>query len=250
MMKALNEAKINTSWVQPNEEWLAAMRAFIAGILEASHKNKFFPTFFPIAEEIARLGAINSLSQILLKFASPGVPDIYQGNEIWDFSLVDPDNRRPVDYQRRREMLDALCSSKPEELLQNWPDGRIKMFLTHRALYFRNEHAELFRRGNYLPITASGMFSDSVVSFARELDGQWLVIIAPRLTSRVGFPPIGEKWNDTAIELPEALPLANAREVFRSRGVQLEGRRIALAEALSLLPFAAITNTPLANNQP
>src|SRR5213592_4463697 len=128
MAKALHEAKINTSWIQPNEEWDGAMREFVARILDPSPRNKFLPIFLPFAQEIARLGAINSLSQILLKLASPGVPDIYQGNEIWDYSLVDPDNRRPVDYKKRAEMLSCLTSRTPEELVQNWPDGRIKMF--------------------------------------------------------------------------------------------------------------------------
>ena len=105
MAKALKEAKLNTSWIQPNEQWDTATREFIAKILEPGAKNKFLPAFLPVVEEIARLGAINSLSQVLLKLTAPGVPDIYQGNEIWDFSLVDPDNRRPVDYELRREML-------------------------------------------------------------------------------------------------------------------------------------------------
>src|SRR5437899_6568768 len=109
MAKALKEAKINTSWIQPNEDWDAAMRDFVANILDSSPRNKFLPIFLPVAKEIARLGAINSLTQTLLKLTSPGVPDIYQGNEIWDYSLVDPDNRRPVDYNRRREMLDTLA---------------------------------------------------------------------------------------------------------------------------------------------
>ena len=164
------------------------MRDFVARILEPSAKNKFLPNFLPVVEEIARLGAVNSLSQTLLKLASPGVPDIYQGNEIWDFSLVDPDNRRPVDYQCRREKLASLKEAKPDELWQNWPDGRIKMFLTHRLLRFRREHVDLFRRGNYLPIAASGAFADCCISFARELDGEWIVVLAPRLSSRIGFP--------------------------------------------------------------
>src|SRR5207237_10835213 len=128
MTKALNEAKLNTSWIQPNEEWLAATRDFVAKILEPGPRNKFLATFLPVAEEIARLGAINSLAQTLLKLTSPGVPDIYQGSEIWNFCLVDPDNRRPVDYKARSEMLSCLSSKSPQELLQNWPDGRIKLF--------------------------------------------------------------------------------------------------------------------------
>jgi len=242
MAKALNEAKINTSWIQPNEEWLAAMRDFIAKILETSLKAKFFLSFLPVAKEIARLGAINSLAQTLLKLTSPGVPDIYQGNEIWDFSLVDPDNRRPVDYKRRREMLAQLAQAKPRELVDLWPDGRIKMFLTQRALQFRREHVDLFRRGGYLPLRASGTFAECCISFARELNGQWVVVIAPRLSSRIGFPPVGEKWKDTLVDLPEALVLDNAREIFTGRQFHHEGRRISASDAMSILPFAVYTN--------
>ncbi len=242
MAKALNEAKINTSWIQPNEEWLAAMRDFIAKILETSLKAKFLPSFLPVAKEMARLGAINSLTQTLLKLTSPGVPDIYQGNEIWDFSLVDPDNRRPVDYKRRREILAALTKANPREILENWPDGRIKMFLTQRALQFRREHVDLFRRGSYLPLRASGTFAECCVSFARELNGQWIVVIAPRLSSRIGFPPVGEKWRDTAFELPESLSLEHAHDLFTCREFHHEGGRISAAEALSILPFAVYTN--------
>src|SRR6266478_1826271 len=127
MAKALHEAKINTSWIQANEDWDAAMQDFVAKILDASARNKFLPIFLPVAQEIARLGAVNSLAQTLLKLTSPGVPDIYQGNEIWDYSLVDPDNRRAVDYQLRQRMLDGLATVRPDELMPTWPDGRIKM---------------------------------------------------------------------------------------------------------------------------
>jgi (1->4)-alpha-D-glucan 1-alpha-D-glucosylmutase len=242
MKKALNEANLNTSWIQPNEEWLAAMRDFVARILEPSSKNKFLPTFCPVVEEIARLGAINSLSQILLKLTSPGVPDIYQGNELWNFSLVDPDNRQPVDYQCRREKLASVKEAKTEELLPNWPDGRIKMFLTQRLLRFRREHVDLFRRGNYLPVTANGTFADSCVSFAREFEGQWILVIAPRISSRIGFPPIGERWKDTIVDLPELLSLGKTGEFFTGREVRFEGRGLNVSEALSILPFAVMTN--------
>ncbi len=242
MKKALNEAKVNTSWIQPNEEWLAAMRGFVARILEPSSKNKFLPTFYPVVEEIARLGAINSLSQILLKLTSPGVPDIYQGNELWNFSLVDPDNRQPVDYQCRREKLASVKEAKPEELLSNWPDGRIKMFLTQRLLRFRREHVDLFRRGNYLPVTANGTFADSCVSFAREFEGQWILVIAPRISSRIGFPPTGQRWKDTIVDLPESFSLGETRELFTGREVRLAGRGLNVAEGLSILPFAVMTN--------
>jgi (1->4)-alpha-D-glucan 1-alpha-D-glucosylmutase len=242
MAKALHEAKVNTSWIQPNEEWDAAMRDFVGRILDSSPRNKFVPAFLPVVQEIARLGAINSLSQTLLKLTSPGVPDIYQGNEIWDYSLVDPDNRRPVYYRPRREMLEALSASTSDELMQNWPDGRIKMFLTQRVLQFRREHVDLFQRGEYLPLVASGTFRECCVSFARQLGDQWIVVIAPRLSSRIGFPPIAERWKDTTLEFPETLSLEHAHNLFTCRKLRHESGRISIADALPILPFAVMTN--------
>jgi (1->4)-alpha-D-glucan 1-alpha-D-glucosylmutase len=242
MGKALHEAKLNTSWIQPNEEWDAAMHDFVGRVLDSSPRNKFVPAFLPVVQEIARLGAINSLSQTLLKLTSPGVPDIYQGNEIWDYSLVDPDNRRPVDYRPRREMLEALSASTSDELMRNWPNGRIKMFLTQRLLQFRREHVDLFQRGEYLPLGASGTFAECCVSFARRLGDQWIVVIAPRLSSRIGFPPIAERWKDTTLEFPETLSLEHAHNLFTCRKLHHESRRISIADALPILPFAVMTN--------
>jgi (1->4)-alpha-D-glucan 1-alpha-D-glucosylmutase len=242
MAKALHEAKINTSWIQPNEEWDAAIGDFVAKILDPSPRNKFLPAFIPVASEVARLGVVNSLTQTLLKLTSPGVPDIYQGNEIWDYSLVDPDNRRPVDYKRRREMLESLATANPQDLMRTWPDGRIKMFLTQRVLQFRREHVELFQDGEYLPLTLDGIFAECCISFGRQLADQWIVVIAPRLSSRVGFPPIGENWKDTTLEIPETLSLAHAHDLFTCHPVLVRDQRVKLADALSILPFAAITN--------
>jgi (1->4)-alpha-D-glucan 1-alpha-D-glucosylmutase len=242
MAKALHEAKLNTSWIQPNEEWDAAMRDFVAKILDPSPRNKFIPLFIPVAKEIARLGAVNSLAQILLKLTSPGVPDIYQGNEIWDYSLVDPDNRRPVDYKRRRGMLESLATANAQDLMRDWADGRIKMFLTQRVSQFRRKHIELFHHGEYLPLTPSGTLAECCVSFARELEDQWIIVIAPRLSSHVGFPPIGESWKDTLVDFPETLPLAHAHDLFTCRPIPVQDRRVKLADALSILPFAVITN--------
>src|SRR5213080_871872 len=242
MAKALHEAKINTSWIQPNEEWDAAMRDFVAKILDPSPRNKFIPAFIPVAKETARLGAVNSLAQLLLKLTSPGVPDIYQGNEIWHYSLVDPDNRRPVDYNRHRETLESLATANAHDLVRDWADGRIKMFLTQRVSQFRRKHTELFQYGEYLPLTPSGTFAECCVSFAREREDQWIIVIAPRLSSHVGFPPIGESWKDTIVELPETLPLAHAHDLFTCRPIPVQGRRVKLADAMSTLPFAVITN--------
>jgi len=242
MTKALKEAKINTSWIQPNEDWDAAMHEFIAKILDSSPRNKFLPIFLPAAKEIIRLGAINSLTQTLLKLTSPGVPDIYQGTEIWDYSLVDPDNRRPVDYELRRQMLKSLSSATPGELMQTWSDGRIKLFLTKHILGLRREHADLFEQGEYLPLYANGTFAECCVSFVRRLNNDWVVVIAPRLSSRVGFPPIGEVWQDTAIQLPESFSLKGAHDLFTCRPIRHQKQQLAVRDVFSALPFGVITN--------
>jgi (1->4)-alpha-D-glucan 1-alpha-D-glucosylmutase len=243
MDKALHEAKINTSWIQSNEEWDAAMRDFVARILDASSRNKFVPIFLPVAQQIARLGAINSLTQTLLKLTCPGVPDIYQGNEIWDYSLVDPDNRRPIDYNLRRQMLDVLTSATADELMRAWPDGRIKLFLTQRVLRFRRENADLFQRGEYLPLHTSGTFAECCLSFARRLADKWIVVIAPRLSARIGFPPVGKLWKDTTIEFPETVPLKRVHDLFTCHPLSLRDRKAKLADALSILPFGIITGS-------
>jgi (1->4)-alpha-D-glucan 1-alpha-D-glucosylmutase len=242
MTKALKEAKINTSWIQPNEEWDVAMHDFVARILDSSPRNKFLPIFLPAAKEIIRLGVINSLTQSLLKLTSPGVPDIYQGTEIWDYSLVDPDNRRPVDYELRRQMLKSLTKVTPEELMKTWPDGRIKLFLTKHILQLRRRHANLFERGEYLPLHASGTFAECCVSFVRHLDDNRIVVIAPRLSSRIGFPPIGEAWQDTAVQLPETFLLKEAHDLFTCQPIRHTKGQVAMRDVFSVLPFAVITN--------
>jgi (1->4)-alpha-D-glucan 1-alpha-D-glucosylmutase len=242
MAKALKEAKVNTSWIQPNEPWDSAMSDFVAKVLDSSPKNKFIPSFLPVAEEIARLGAVNSLSQVAVKLTVPGVPDIYQGSEVWNFSLVDPDNRRPVDYEDRRQMLTALESASPEELLQQWPDGRIKLYLTQRLLRFRREHPALFQQGKYVPLTVDGTFSDCCIAFYREHEGKWIAVLTPRLSSRVGFPPIGEKWQDTVVELPASLSREKAGELFTRQPLRANDGLVKLADAMAVLPFAVYTN--------
>jgi (1->4)-alpha-D-glucan 1-alpha-D-glucosylmutase len=238
MAKALKEAKLNTSWIQPNENWDDAMQEFVARILEAGPRNKFLPVFLPVAAEIARLGAINSLAQTVIKLTAPGVPDIYQGTEIWDDSLVDPDNRRPIDYARRREMLTQIENVPANELMQCWPDGRIKMRLTQRLLHLRRENPELFREGIYEPINFGGAFADCAIGFVRRHRDRAIIVIVPRLSSRVGFPPIGDRWQDTHVVLPAGK--SNLRDVFSDRKVRVENSQLRLAVAMSQLPFAVL----------
>jgi (1->4)-alpha-D-glucan 1-alpha-D-glucosylmutase len=234
MTKAIKEAKVNSSWIQPNEAWDQAMRNFVAGMLLGDERNKFVERFAPLAKQVAELGAVNSLSHTLLKLTAPGVPDIYQGTETWDFSLVDPDNRRPVDYRLRREQLASVKeSAKPAELLEHWKDGRIKTFLTHRLLQFRRENFTLFSEGDYIPIETSGSFAECVFAFARRRHERTLIVVSPRLTARVGFPPIGDVWRDTALNFD-----ANGmRDIFTGREWSLT-----LSELMRDLPFAVFAN--------
>jgi maltooligosyltrehalose synthase len=139
-------------------------------------------------------------------------------------------------------MLDALPSATPDELMRTWPDGRIKLFLTQRVLRFRHEHADLFQRGEYLPIQVSGTFAECCVSFVRSLGDKWIIVISPRLSSRVGCPPIGQLWKDTVVELPETLSLEHAHDLFTCRPMSLKDRQAKIADAFSVLPFGVITN--------
>jgi (1->4)-alpha-D-glucan 1-alpha-D-glucosylmutase len=177
-----------------------------------------------------------------LKFTGPGVPDVYEGNEIWDYSLVDPDNRRPVDYDLRRKMLCDLKGTTAEELLRSWADGRIKLFVTQRLLHLRREHPDFFRQGNYVPLQTIGAFADCAVAYMREYAGHFLLVVATRLSSRLGFPATGERWKDTAVKLPESLPVDKLNELFTARQMQASERSLNVADAMDVLPFAAFTN--------
>ncbi len=250
MTKAIKEAKVNTSWIQPYEEWDNAVRLFTERILDREQNREFLDTFEILAEKTALLGAMNSLSQTLLKLTGPGVPDIYQGNEIWDFSLVDPDNRRPVDYAHRRDLLEQIKQNPdPADMLQHWRDGRIKLFLTRSILQFRRQHPDLFRKGEYIPLELTGKWAECGVAFERRYKGRVLIVFAPRLTGRVGIPPLGDSWEDTALSIlniEEITPLSN---VLTQEAVATTETGIPLAGALQNLPLLACTNVPLTNDR-
>jgi (1->4)-alpha-D-glucan 1-alpha-D-glucosylmutase len=201
MTKAIKEAKVNSSWIQPNEEWEEASNHFIASILDPRKGARFLKEFIPVANRIAPIGAINSITQTVLKLTVPGVPDIYQGCEIWDDSLVDPDNRRQVDYNERRKLLRQVDKeADPADLLKRWSDGRIKLFVTCRLLRFRREHPAIFGAGAYIPIAVKGTHSENVIAFCREHASGSILVIVPRLSSHVGTPPVGFVWEDTVLE--------------------------------------------------
>jgi len=232
MIKALHEAKENSSWIEPNQEWDTAVCDFVAKILDGQKDNAFEAAFLPMAKRVAELGAINALSQTVLKLTSPGVPDIYQGQEVWDFSLVDPDNRRPVDYKTRGSLLSKVEKVRPAELMDKWQDGRLKLFITVRLLQLRTQHPDLFVEGDYHPIQATGTFASNCIAFRRTHGATTLYVVAPRLTSQVGSPPVGPCWQDTSLT-----EIANGelRNIFTNETIQCTSG-LELQKALSTLP--------------
>jgi (1->4)-alpha-D-glucan 1-alpha-D-glucosylmutase len=183
---------------------------------------------------VARHGALNSLGQTLLKIASPGIPDFYQGTEFWQLSMVDPDNRRPVDFKRRREMLEALRRRESEDALDlvqqlaaDPLQDEMKLFVTYKALQFRKSNRDLFARGAYLPLHATGACAAHVCAFARKLDTRWAVVVAPRWSSLLG------EWGDTELVLPDGTP-AEWQDVLT--GLIPASRR--LADILGAFPVA------------
>lgn len=217
MIKAVREAKVHTAWLKPDLAYEEAFLSFIEEILKPVEANPFLNEFVPFARKITYYGMLNSLSQVLLKILSPGVPDFYQGTELWDLNFVDPDNRRPVDFRQRAEGLQELKRREGEdpaalirELLSGWQDGRIKLYTIYKALNFRRSHKELFQGGAYLPLNASGKARENVCAFARRNEHNWALGAAPRLITRLVAPeklPLGkEVWEENALGLPPDAP--------------------------------------------
>ena len=261
MLKAAREAKAHTSWAAANTEYEEALAQFVRAALEPREGNLFLADFCALNRRIAPFGLLNGLSQVLLKLTAPGVPDIYQGNETWEFSLVDPDNRRPVDYGARRRLLEALGSGGSRDALarklaDDVTDPRCKLFLHVRVLDFRRRHPVLFEHGQYLPLRVSGLRAAHLCAYARRLEGMLAIVLAPRLylklmgssgslTGEDRFrPPLGEEvWQDTAVHLPSGLdaPLRGVLDGANVPQVSCDGRpAIHAAAALSSFPVALL----------
>lgn len=275
-LKAVRESKLHTSWLHPDEEYEQRVVEFLRAVLSQETPDGFLEDLDLFVRSIADAGFMNSLSQVLLKACSPGVPDFYQGTELWDFSLVDPDNRRPVDFERRQELLAELESraeddlpSLVDELISQWPDERIKLFIVWRILTARRQHADLFLNGRYVPLTADGERADSVCAFARERNGQWLLVVAPRWSQALLREPVlvgeaeqelggtlvsdgssfpeaevrGAWWRDTAISLPPDAP-DQWRHLFTDEPIEAavvgDQELIDLSEILGRFPVAVL----------
>ena len=254
-VKAAREAKVNTGWVNPDSEYEAALEAFVSELLTTPERNAFLADFIPFARRIARTGILDSLAQLAIKIASPGVPDFYQGSELWQFQLVDPDNRAAVDYDIRRRLLDELRTafdcpadetpSRARDLLARMEDGRVKLFVTWKALAARRSHRALFARGTYLPLEAKGTHAQRLCAFARGGGESAAVLVTPRLAAGLadasGRPVLGrEPWRDTRVNLP--VELAGAyRNVFTSEIVASdETATLAAGEVFANFPVALL----------
>jgi (1->4)-alpha-D-glucan 1-alpha-D-glucosylmutase len=255
MLKAMREAKTHSNWISPNEQHEGALHAFIAGILDPGSSQEFLSDFSDFARSIAVYGAVNGFSQALLKMTVPGVPDIYQGAELWRLSLTDPDNRRPVSYPRREEFLHDLSEMQLEsapakfaELLEGWDDGRLKLWLTKAVLNYRRENRDLFGHGAYIPLHVEGHHADSIFAFARAIAKRWVLVIAPRVVSRLiesAKFPLGDVWQDAALQIPKRAPSA-WRDLLTGQYLNCSDntarKSLRVAEALRFLPFACLVS--------
>jgi len=248
MTKATREAKVHTSWVSVNTAHEEALSSFIGDILDEQRSAKFLAEFRAFVETVGHFGVINSLGQILLKVTSPGVPDFYQGTELWDLSLVDPDNRRPVDYDRRMGYMDEV--RMPGEggldgptLMQNWRDGRIKMVTLHRALCIRRDHRGIFETGEYIPLETTGTCATHLLAFARRSGEGWAVTIVPRLLASAGLQPgtvvSPDWWADTEVVLPAEAP-GKWRNIFTGAEVAASDRQAIAVKFLVDFPVALL----------
>jgi (1->4)-alpha-D-glucan 1-alpha-D-glucosylmutase len=238
--KAVNEAKVNTHWFHPNEAWIESCDRFIDAILTPDTGEEFLASIGPKALRLAHLGLINTLAQVALKITSPGVPDFYQGCELWNLSLVDPDNRAVIDWSGKEAFAAAVREKSWRDLLRDWKDGGVKLRLTEELLRFRRQHVALFQSGDYEPIVVEGRFADRLVVFARRHEKQTLVVIVPRLTAVLGCPPLGLVWEDTAVAFPSTR--SQWKNVLTGHEVRTNGK-VMMAELLADFPLAVLAST-------
>jgi (1->4)-alpha-D-glucan 1-alpha-D-glucosylmutase len=256
MHKAMREAKVYTSWINPSERHEQAMTRFVEAVL-ATDNRAFRQDFSKLHRLIARYGIYNSLSQLAIKIGAPGVPDFYQGTELWDFSLVDPDNRRPVDYERRRRLLAELegwCRQEGRGAvaarLIATDEDHVKLFATSTLLRFRGEHRDLFDAGGYRPLEPRGTRGEHLFAFARTSVSRHAIVAVPRLvaslTPEPDVPPVGERvWGDTALDLSGLPASVHYRDALTDRclAVQHDGAPLLrAADVFAQFPVALLVS--------
>jgi (1->4)-alpha-D-glucan 1-alpha-D-glucosylmutase len=256
MLKAVREAKVHTSWLTPNQHYEDALNHFVGRVLTGTGGARFLPLMTPFARRISALGMLNSLSQVVMKLGSPGVPDFYQGTDLWDLSLVDPDNRRPVDFAIREQHLASVEAvlalshagrlPKLAELLDTWRDGRIKLLTTTVGLRLRKAEPDLFLAGRYVPLETEVTVPGGAVAFARLHDSSASLFVGPRLCaplidSDLRVPLGGEKWRTSRIHLPQEL----AGRVFRHEITGAEIRPIVAGENAWIFVGEVLEHVPV-----
>ena len=250
LQKALREAKNHSNWAEPNEEYENAAASFATSLLDK--KRPFWKSFEAFHHEIADHGITNSLAQTVLKFTCPGVPDVYQGCELWDFSMVDPDNRRPVDFARREAWLSQMAEPQEpqalaEDLWKNRFDGRIKLWLHQQLFMMRQQYPELFLHGDYIPLTVEGAHKDHVIAFMRQHRRRSMLIALPLHTAplcqKQGKDVTNLNWKNTRIILPEGSP--EEWEVLGTNSKGLYRESIAVQDIFSPLPFMVLEGMPI-----
>lgn len=242
-IKALREAKQVSDWILPNEAYEAACKKFLHAILEVGPENTFLPKMLEWVSRLTAPGAVKSLSQTVLKLMSPGIPDLYQGTEFWDFSLVDPDNRRPVDYALRRQTLNV----PPQRItdLAGWQTGGVKQQVINQVLALREQQPDLFLQGDYLPLEITGPWEQHAIAFARRHQNRLAIaIVTPlpwRLMAGNASPSIpAAAWEETAILLPDCDDMTCV-DILTGTEVSVSSGRLLLSDALPLMPVAVLT---------
>jgi (1->4)-alpha-D-glucan 1-alpha-D-glucosylmutase len=253
MTKALHEAKVNLSWINPNPEYVDAVNDFIARLLAPgdTRPNRFRDELERFTAPVAFFGAMNSLAQTLLKLTSPGVPDLYQGQELFDFSLVDPDNRRPVDFDTRQRDLSELALRSSDsvgellgDLLRDYHDGRIKLWTTMLALEFRRRHKELFSAGAYRPLYGSPDKAEHLIAFLRTHDRDSALVAVPRFSYTLMRgemrAPLGEVWGVGELALPPGAPQEFENVLTGELVRQTPSRSLLCRELFARFPVALL----------
>jgi len=233
-LKAAREGKQETSWLNPHVAYEAGVENFIAKILDPSLSGEFLSSLQALAQRLSLLGALNSLSQITLKATMPGVPDFYQGTELWDFSLVDPDNRRPVDFAERARVLRSLETPDWDRLAQDWPSGHLKMAWTRHLLNLRTELSDVFANGDYQPLEVTGSHRDHVIAFARRYGRKAAIVVVPRWFAALSDG--GRAW-----PRPESYDAALNVNGYAVHGfADADASELRLSDLLRHLPVAAL----------
>jgi malto-oligosyltrehalose synthase len=247
LQKALREAKTHSNWTTPNEHYETTTKEFVIKLLD---KNQpFWASFEKFHKRVADFGVVNSLSQVILKFTTPGIPDIYQGTELWDFSLVDPDNRRPVDYDLRQRLMNELEAQVDEEhhslmshLWENRYSAKIKLWLTYQLLNNRKQSADFFAAADYLPLTVNGKYADHILAYARHYQQQWYVVAIPLHLAAICYKQqcqvLDIDWEETRIVLPKDAPLEYEHLFSKIRNTYKQ--EITIKEIFKSLPMAVL----------